>query len=235
MSCTELVVNGCSYMFAYAQGQGHQDLAERLGIPVAASMAVSGSANNRIIRSTLKHSYATTQPTFYVLGMTMLSRDELPILKAPNQLEGSWTNPQNQDFSDRWQYGWTQQDTQHYVELKLKWEMHSIADRLEDLQYRMLSMISDLKSRGHKVLIYQMADNIYQQVLSSPKFTPMTSNTIFVNGYGWRSVSWQHHQGVPGIDYSSGYVPADMHHPVPGHHHQVNEFLTTYIKENAIL
>ncbi len=58
-------------MHSYALGNGHQDLAQRLGIAQAASIAVSGSANSRILRTTLKHSY-TAPPTLYVLGMTFL-------------------------------------------------------------------------------------------------------------------------------------------------------------------
>lgn len=235
MKYEELVVNGCSYMFAYAQGCGAQDLAERLGIPVGASLAVSGSANNRIIRSTIKHSYATTRPTFYVLGMTMLSREELPILQAPNKLEGAWTNPQNQDFADRWVDIWTQKETERYVELKLKWEVYSIKDRLEDLQYRILSMINDLKSRGHNVLVFQQADSIYQRYLNDEIFLPFKNCPNIVDGFAWRATAWQHHNGVPGIDYSSGRVPADMAHPVPGHHQKLNEFLTEYIKEHKII
>lgn len=235
MNYEELVVNGCSYMFAYAQGCGPQDLAERLSIPIGSSLAVSGSANNRIIRSTIKHSYATTKPTFYVLGMTFLSRDELPILQAPNKLEGAWTNPQNQDFADRWVNVWTQRDTERYVELKLKWEIHSIKDRLEDLQYRILSMINDLRSRGHNVLVFQQADGIYQQYLDDAMFLPLKNCSNIINGLAWRATAWQHHNGVPGIDYSSGKVPADIAHPVPGHHQKLNEFLTEYIKEHKIL
>jgi hypothetical protein len=58
-----VVVNGCSYHESYARGQGHLDLAQRLGfidehnIPQASSLAIGGSANSRILRTTLKHSY----------------------------------------------------------------------------------------------------------------------------------------------------------------------------------
>ena len=52
-----LVVNGCSYMASYAVGQGHVDLAQKLGLEHPASLAIGGSANSRILRTTLKHSY----------------------------------------------------------------------------------------------------------------------------------------------------------------------------------
>ena len=76
-----LVVNGCSYQESYARGQGHMDLAQRLGfvdehnIPQASTLAIGGSANSRILRTTLKHSYQATQPMFYVLGICVKTRN----------------------------------------------------------------------------------------------------------------------------------------------------------------
>ena len=97
-----LVVNGCSYAQVYANGNGHIDLARRLGIvghhniPQAVSLGIGGSANSRILRTTLKHSYITQVPTLYVLGLTFISRLELPICNPDNEFEGRWANPQNQ-------------------------------------------------------------------------------------------------------------------------------------------
>ena len=51
----QVVVNGCSYMETYALGNGHIDLAQRikinkkLGTPIAASLAIGGSTNSRIL------------------------------------------------------------------------------------------------------------------------------------------------------------------------------------------
>jgi hypothetical protein len=225
-------------MHAYASGNGHQHLAEQLGIPTAASIAISGSANNRIIRSTIKHSYATAQPTFYVLGMTFLSRDELPIITPTSELEGRWSNPQNQDFEKLWSPPWTRKDTDTYVELKLKWEWASILDRIEDLQYRILSTVNDLRSRGHAILVYNQADDVFKDFYDHPKLTLFKNCPNVIDGYQWRSVPWQHSQGVPGTDYAAGsthYVPPEMVHPAPGFHIPVNNFLTEYIKEHNIL
>lgn len=232
----QLVVNGCSYMESYASGNGHLDLAADLNIQSAESLAIGGSANSRIIRSTLKHSYNTDQLTFYVLGMTFLSRNEIPILIEQDQFEGQWTNPQNQKFQDRWQPHWTKKDTDLYVELKLKTEMYSILDRAEDLMYRIVSMISDLKSRGHRVLVYQQADNLYQQYLNHTRLALFQRPEI-VGGYAWRAVAWQHEQGVQGTTYSLGtpYVPPDMVHPKSGCHELLNKYLTNYINEHNIL
>ena len=142
-------------MDMYAQGGGHADLAQQLGIADCSCLAIGGSANSRIIRSTLKHSYQTTVPTFYLLGMTFLSRLELPILyqDPAREFEGSWTNPQNQQFRSQWMPNWTDRDTKQWIGLKLKSEFQSIVDRLEDLMYRMLSLQTSLTARGHRVLM----------------------------------------------------------------------------------
>lgn len=234
-----LVVNGCSYMETYAAGSGHQDLAQQLNIPRCSSLAIGGSANSRIIRTTLKHSYQATEPTFYLLGMTFLSRLELPILyQDPNRdFEGTWTNPQNQQFRDRWMPQWTEQDTEQWVELKLKSEVYSIVDRLEDLMYRMLSLQASLTSRGHQILMYQQADNIYQEYLDDPRLALLKNNPRIKDGFEWRAIAWQHMHEVAKLVYPEGnqYVPPDMTHPQPGHHLMINTHLTHYIKECKLL
>jgi hypothetical protein len=233
-----LVVNGCSYMEAYSAGLGYWDLAEQLGLDTCESLAIGGSANTRIIRTTLKHSYQTVQPTLYVLGMTFLSRLEIPILENQSEFEGRWTNPQNQLFAKDWQYGWGQAETNQFVTLKLNSEMYSILDRVEDLMYKILSMISDLHARGHRVLVYQQADPLYQEYLDDPRLALFKSTPTIVDGYRWRAVSWQLSNGVPPTDYGANLihdVPDDIKHPRAGHHQKLNEFLVDYICENSIL
>jgi hypothetical protein len=230
-----LVVNGCSYMESYAGGQGHVDLANQLGLSNATSLAIGGSANSRILRTTLKHSY-TAPPTLYVLGMTFLSRLEIPICEPENDFEGRWINPQNQEFRQRWQYGWTQADSDQFVENKLKSEVFSILDRAEDLMYRMLSTIADLKSRGHGVLMFQQADNLYLSLLLEPRLALFDQPEIIGN-FAWRATAWQSEQGVQPKDYGPGapYVPPDMTHPAIGHHQKLNDYLTNYIQERKLL
>ena len=232
------MVNGCSYMEAYALGCGQADLAELLGLDTSESLAIGGSANTRIIRTTLKHSYQTNRPTFYILGMTFLSRLELPILERQTEFEGRWTNPQNQQFVKDWQYGWTQAETDQFIDIKLKSEIHSILDRTEDLMYKILTMISDLHARGHRVLVYQQADMLYQDLLDDSRLQLFKNTPTIIDGYRWRAVPWQLNNGVPPTNYGSNprqVVPKDMQHPMPGHHQKLNEFLVDYINQHAIL
>jgi hypothetical protein len=233
-----LVVNGCSYMEVYSAGCGHKDLAQQLGISTSESLAIGGSANTRIIRTTLKHSYQAIEPTLYILGMTFLSRLEIPILENQSEFEGRWTNPQNQQFAKNWQYGWGQSETDQFVDIKLKSECHSILDRVEDLMYKILSMISDLHVRGHRVLVYQQADPLYQEYLDDTRLDLFKSTSSIIDGYRWRAVPWQLSNGVPPTDYGATpiyHVPDDMRHPKAGHHQKLNEFLVDYIHKNAIL
>jgi len=238
MTYHKLVVNGDSYMQAYAQGNGHLDLANRLGISHSESLAIGGSANSRLVRTTLKHSYASAQPTFYVLGIGFISRWEVAILEAKHDsFEGRWTNPQNQDYVDQWQHGWTKKQTQQLVELKLMADVFSIPDRLEDLMYSLLSLVDSLHSRGHKILMYQQADNIYQRFLEHPRFALLKNNSVFIDGLNWQAVPWQLKQGVPPMAYAMEiyHVPDDLRHPASGHHDVLNTFLVDYIKQNKII
>ena len=233
-----LVVNGDSYMEAYAKGGGHTDLANQLGIAQSHSLAIGGSANSRLIRTTLKHSYASAQPTFYILGIGFISRWEVAILDAKdNAFEGRWTNPQNQDYMDQWQYGWTKKHTQQLVDLKLMADMFSILDRLEDLMLGLLSLVDSLHSRGHKILMYQQADNIYQQFLDHPRLALLKNNPVFIDGLNWQAVPWQLGQGVPPMSYGMEihYVPDNLRHPQSGCHDVLNTFLADYIKQHQII
>jgi hypothetical protein len=240
MKYQELVVNGCSYMEAYAQrpGYGHVDLANRLGIPSSSSLAIGGSANTRIIRTTLKHSYQTTRPTFYVLGMTFLSRLEIPILENQTEFEGRWTNPQNQQFAKDWQHGWSQAETDQFVNIKLKSEVCSILDRIEDLMYKIVSMINDLKSRGHGILVYQQADDVYNYHINDPRLDLFKKINNIIDGYAWKAIEWQHEQGVEAMHYGSNplyTVPEKWMHRKNGHHQVLNNFLVDYIKKEQLL
>jgi len=222
-------------MHSYALGNGHQDLAQRLGIAQAASIAVSGSANGRILRTTLKHSYSAS-PTLYVLGMTFLSRLEIPICEPENDFEGRWVNPQNQEFAHRWQLGWNKTHLEKWIDLKLRWESNSVLDRTEDLMYQLLSLIESLHNRSHRVLIYQQADNLYQEFLHDPRLK-FFNRLEFIDGYKWRAVPWQHQQGILPTLYFPPQpdVPRELVHPKPGSHDILNAFLTNYIQEYKIL
>lgn len=245
MSVDRLVVNGCSYMEAYASGQGHRHLAEQLTISDYKSLAIGGSANSRILRTTLKDSYNANVPTIYILGLTFISRSEIPILKYVNEdaelsFEGRWTNPQNQQFSHRWEDIWIEQDTDRFVELKLKSELFSLLDRTEDLMYQTLSLIDSLNSRRHKIIVFQQADDSYNYLLDSPRLSLFRNYKEIVRGFGWQAIQWQHEHGIPPISIEPTYnkygePPAEIRHRLPGQHQKLNEFLINYIKEYKIL
>lgn len=241
-----LVVNGCSYMEAYANGNGQGDLATQLGIPNSESIAIGGSANSRILRTTLKHSYQATEPTLYVLGLTFINRNELPIIgmdpvEEQTSFEGRWCNPQNQEFSNRYDHFWNKSESERYVRQKLMVEAYSLIDRTEDLMYRILAVIADLKSRGHQALVYQQADNIYQRYLSSPRLQPFSNSKNIINGFDWCAVIYQHNQGVAKSQPSNANyigpqtVPEHIKHPAPGQHQILNNYLINYINDNNLL
>jgi hypothetical protein len=52
-------------MYVYTDGAGHYDLAKRFGT-VAEDISITGSANSRILRTTLKHSYQSERKCLYV-------------------------------------------------------------------------------------------------------------------------------------------------------------------------
>jgi hypothetical protein len=245
-------------MDVYAGGGGHIDLARRLGIKNVTDLSIGGSANGRILRTTLKHSYTLTEPALYVLGMTFISRGEIPILKYDTDqdphtsFEGRWTNPQNQMMQDKWEHFWTEKDSREWVSTQQKVEVYSLLDRTEDLMYRMLATITDLTSRGHEVIMFQQADDDYlrddPKLIDSPRLSLFASNKNIVQGFQWLAIKWQHQQGVPAVTYEKNsmrnsilssaapdYTPDDVKHRQPGQHHKLNQFLVDYINNELHL
>jgi len=233
----QLVVNGCSYMDVYCQGMGHLDLSHRLGISNVHKLTLSGCANTRIIRSTLKHSYTSTVSTLYVLGITFMSRWELPILREARDFEGRWLNPQAQRPDTDILFKWTAEDTEVFKNLQFKAATVAAEDQLEDLMYRLLSMLHDLRSRGHQAIIYNQADGSIPGLVNDPKFQLLHLDPSFVHALAWRSIPWQQQQGAPVMTYPEGTEspPMEFRHIAPRHHQHLNAYLTNYIQEHKIL
>lgn len=232
----QVIVNGCSYMVAYCSGLGHFDLASRLGLKKANKLAVSGCNNSRIIRSTLKHSYITDMPTLYVLGMTFMSRWEVPFLKESQGFEGRWANPQAQQGLDPDSYMWSPEEIDIFKELQFRAVALAIEDQLEDLMYRLLSMLHDLRSRGHQAVIYNQADNTVLEVVNNSKFQLLANDPSFVHALSWLSIPWQQQQGAPVQTYPPNREPPmEFRHILSKHHRYLNEYLTNYIQEHKLL
>jgi len=233
MTYTRLVVNGCGYMVGYAHGNGHQDLANQLKINNVASLAKSDSSNDRIIRTTLKDSYDTADPTLYIIGLSFLGRMELPVQQLTNSFEGRWFSFQNSEnkkflkdtiLSDN--------EFQSMLDIKHKAEAESIEDRLEDLMYKLLSLINSLQSRGHSAIVFNTADDLIVPYLAMGKFK-LLQNPAFIQGLIWKSVDYQFKNGVQPSKYDQqNKTPDGMKHPDPGAHHVLNDFLLAYIKSN---
>jgi len=239
---TDLVTNGCSYMATYTKGLGHVDLAKRFDL-TPRDISITGSANSRIIRTTLKHSHETTKRTLYVLGMTFISREELPICRWDDGIypteqevwEGAWTNPQNQLFGkNRWVDHWTEKHTQEWIKIRERYEVGTLLDRLEDLQYRMLSMIESLLFRGHRVIVFQQADQWWDNISNKEvkRLQKLGPCKQIIDGFRWCAIRWQHSQGVPYTTYSK--APDEIKHRQPGRHTEINDYLERYIRQHEL-
>jgi hypothetical protein len=238
---TELVTNGCSYMHTYVEGNGHADLANRLNLK-ATDISISGSANSRIIRTTLKHSYETDNKCLYVLGMTFISREELPICRYDPGIyptvhdiwEGAWTNPQNQHFGkNRWK-DWTDNDTKQWVLFREKYESGTIVDRIENLMYQMLAMIDSLTSRGHNCIIYQQADKWWDGMMPDDydRVQLLEHKNIICN-FKWCAVREQHRAGVPYVP-DEEHVEPEVRHRLTGAHEWLNNYLESHIRKHEL-
>jgi hypothetical protein len=218
----------------YAAGGGPEQLANLLDISNTYDLSSPGSCNDRIIRTTARHSYQTSQPTFYLLGMTFLNRTEMPILHDVTA-DGHWVSFQNQAIQKNWAWPWTDKDTEQFVELYLKSQFANMKDRAEDLMYKLSSLITSLHSRGHRCLIFQQAEDRYQDFLQ--ELTLFSSTPVFIKEFAWRAIPWQLEQGAQPVqeDLDNTNIPRDMMHIAPKQHKWLNNFLFEYIKEFKIL
>jgi hypothetical protein len=239
---TDVVTNGCSYMATYAQGKGHNDLALALQMQ-SDDISITGSANSRIIRSTLKHSYETKQKTLYVIGLTFISREELPICRWDDGIypteqdvwEGAWTNPQNQLFGkNRWK-DWTDQDSKQWILFREKYESSTMVDRVENLMYQILSLIDSLTHRGHNCIIYQQADQwwlgMLPQELTRLRF--LTGHKNIVGDFKWCAIREQHQAGVNYVP-DEQWIDKELRHRRPFEHKWLNNYLETHIRKHEL-
>jgi hypothetical protein len=230
MKFQRLVVNGCSYLKNYEKGQGHFELASNLSIPQAISLAEDGSSNSRIFRTTLADSYCD-EPTLYVIGLTFIHRFELPINANPDY-DGKWVcfnNPLSENDklfnSVSIDPGFLKKDIVNYFELREKLTMTGKQDILNDLKFRILSMIDSVRSRGHEIVVFNTAeDRIFNM------FKNESGPTNIVDNLHWLSNLWQFEQGAPWWpeDEVLG-VNLQYRHVAVGQHQYLNQFLYNYI------
>jgi hypothetical protein len=232
---TRLITNGCSYMDGHARGLGHVDLANQLNIDNSGSLAIAGSCNSRIIRTVLKDSYQTAEKTFYIIGLTFLARGELPINAQRDPFEGRWLSTQHFQYpgNDKCLAYWLNSDSKKYIELKNKTDADSVEDRLEHLMYQLLSMINDLTSRGHQVLVFRQPDDAYDHCLDQQEFAQLKKCVNIVDGLKWAAIPWQAQNGVK-FEPADSIHPVGIRHAMLGEYGPLNKFLVDYINQNDL-
>jgi hypothetical protein len=230
-----LVVAGCSYINYYAEGDGHQDLAQQLSIPQAVSLAKNSVCNQRILRVLAQDLYTAQEPTFYIMGLTFLSRFELAIKAESDGIDGYW-----QSFNS---HSVACQDPKWYQEVqaqdldtlsKLHGRFFNARHFMQDLMYRLLTLRDAAHQRGHRLLVFNTAEHGLQYWIHEPQFEPLRASSVFVAGLAWSSIAWQFEQGATWPPEDEQY-PWDCRHVAPGDHAHLNRFLVDYIHSHSIL
>jgi hypothetical protein len=220
-------------MDTYAQGNGHKELAQQLNIPTAISLAKPGSCNSRIIRTCLKDSYAAHEPTLYIVGLSFLSRSEIPVHFNNDSFEGKWIGVQNHvNPKHQYESHWTHNDTQTLLDLTLKLQLASTKDRFENLIYNLLSCVDSICKRGHEIVVYRQVNDVDQDSLDQVTAIEYCSTKNFVQGLLWHAVPWQFNNGVKWKE-NDELLPIDVRHPKIGDHTVLNNFLFDYISNNV--
>lgn len=232
MEFNRLVVNGCGYVVSYVNGNGHIELANKLNIKNSHSLAMNNSSNSRIIRTTLKDSF-TKDKTLYVIGLTFLGRNELPIAKKTHMHEGTWISFQNKKSFKNVETILTDLELQTLIDLKLKIEKESINQRLEDLVYKLLALIDSVKSRGHNIIIFNENDDLIKSFIDNVDIINNIHQLHFIDKLKWKMIEFQYQHGskISLIDINDNTLPDSMKHPEPGIHAELNNFLLEKIQQ----
>ena len=232
MKVDRVVLNGCSYMWDLSSKL--DKFAQVLAITHTKNLVVTGSCNSRIIRTTIKDSYTTSIPSLYVIGLSFLGRTELPISAVDDSFERSWMSlqnsvPHNATYND----AWAKKDTETFINLKLKSELYSISDRLEDLIYILVSLINDFKSIGHQIVIFRQANDVYCNLFQEKRFNLFQQPEI-VQGLQWGALLWQFENGaIP--DPRDDSLELDIRHVLNDQNDNLLHFLSSYIVDQQFV
>lgn len=232
---SRLVSNGCSYMWNYAQGSGHEDLAHELKIQQAHSLAQCGSANSRILRTTIRDALCNP-PTLYIIGLSFISRHDYPISAQILDQDGPWLAMQNlpPDINiDRCVPGISHQDVSDIFKVKQKLCVYGSFWYFDELQLHLKCLILALRGLGHTCAIFFSAEQQHLNWLDDHRFQDIIKFPEFVHGLQWLSVPWQHDQGVP-CQYDDR-IDGIFRHRQQGEHKKFNDFLAAYIINNNLL
>lgn len=224
-------------MQAHANGNGHNDLAAQLEILNTYTLAENGSCNNRIIRTTLRDSYSKVESTLYIVGITFITRYELPLIEGRAGLDGKWksyaTSAATIDPNLALDKHVRKQDIKLYSELWQKFTTLAVEDLAQNLQYQLLSMCDSLVSRGHRCIIFNTAESMLDYVPYNA-LDLLRARSEIIDGLSWKSIPWQFSQGASWTTADNG-LPAEVRHVAPGQHKWLNQYLTNYIQEHKIL
>ena len=235
-----LVVNGCSYMDFYAQGNGHKELADKFNIPIAESLAKPGGSNQRTFRTTLADCY-NNEKTLYVIGLTFIHRYELPILA----LNDKWNNENHEGDKFQWindqqlfelgelDDGITESDVRQFHKLKMKFEINSETEVLFNTVFLYTSMIDTILNNGHQVIVFNTAETTFKRYYHSGNLKFLERYKNIVDKFNWYSNSYQLSKGAKTSNEDIGRdMPSIYKHIAPGEHKHLNEFLYDYINNN---
>ena len=229
-----LAVNGCSYIKLYAQGNGHVELAQQLGLDTAIDLASNGSCNDRIIRSTLQDSFCTTIPTLYIIGITFLTRYELPIGRDSDKWLSFTTSGETYGDQRLIDQHISDNELKTYSKLYAKFTTLGLPDIAENLIYQLIAMADSLQSRQHKVVIFNTAEQTVDYFLQRNSFDILKTRPEIIDGLKWKSNQWQFEQGAR-PSAKDQHLPLEVRHVDLGEHKWLNEFLTAHVNQCKLL
>ena len=99
--------------------------------------------------------------------------------------------------------------------------------------YRLLCLTDSLTFRGHRVVIFNTAENSVNYYINNNCFDPLREKKQIIHGLNWCSIPWQIQQGAAWM-VGEEHIDPGCRHVAPGQHQWLNEFLVEYINQHGI-
>ena len=228
-----LVTNGCSYVNHYANGGGHHDLANQLGIKFVNDISKAGNSNQAIIRTTLTDCLAETQPTLYVVGISFDARIEIPVCYNDNQ-QDQWITVTGLDFNNE-PITVDKHTIMDYIDSRQKIYGTALFDQVYWLFMRFAMLIDSVKQNGHCIVVFNTAESKVQDCFQrhgEDRFGIFKKYSAeIIDNLKWLSIPWQITQGAAYVN-SDEHLPPDCRHIAPGEHRYLNNFLFDHINKH---
>lgn len=237
---SKLLLNGCSYAHRWAHEwytTGNiSALAQRLGYDETVSLAVSGSSNARIFRTTLEYLTLNPDVDFVVIALTFYNRFEAP-WASPRPIEGRWVSYSHNGVTNRESdehLVYERPEIKRYIDDRYRYDLG--VEYIDALLADLIFFTGWLDAQGYKYCIINPCERLYADdkgMFDTAKMRWIRENPKIVDIENFIANKWMHEQGAVCPEDETNLDPMYRHYGNDGFT-MLNEFMYNYITKNCL-